>query len=89
MLQLLQPLLALRYGPPLDHLQHDRGQRKVGDELRRFAEQRSISKPELAEALGKLRAFQRRVDEHFRTTYLHVPRQARQRNGVSSKEGAE
>jgi len=42
-------------------------------ELRRFSEQRGISKPDLAAALGYLQAHQRQRQAYFRTAYLRPP----------------
>ncbi len=46
-----------------------------GDELRRYAEQHCTSKPEVAEAIGKLETLQRQAQQHFRSAYLrpHAP----------------
>lgn len=44
-----------------------------GDELRHFAEQRGISKPELTDALRKLQAHQRQAEEHFNANVLRRP----------------
>ena len=52
-------------------------QRLEGDELRRYAEQRGICKPELAEALKKLQAHQRQGQEHFNANVLRRPAQSR------------
>jgi hypothetical protein len=43
-----------------------------GDELRCFAEQRCISKPELVAVLERLRAFQRQAQQHFSRAYLRT-----------------
>ena len=45
-----------------------------GDELQRYADRHNVSKPELAEALTKLRALHDQAQQHFSRAYLRSPR---------------
>ena len=45
-----------------------------GDELRRYADRHNVSKPELADALTKLRALHDQAARHFSRAYLRSPR---------------
>ena len=45
-----------------------------GDELRRYADRHFFTKPELAEAIQKLRALQDEAQRHFSRSYLRAPR---------------
>jgi hypothetical protein len=42
-------------------------------ELRRFADRHFITKPELADALQKLRALAGEAERHFSRAYLRLP----------------
>jgi hypothetical protein len=45
-----------------------------GDELRQYADRHAITKPELADALQRLRGLQGEAQQHFRAAYLRQPR---------------
>jgi len=48
--------------------------RLKGDELQRYADRHNVSKPELADALTKLRTLHDQAERHFSRAYLRSPR---------------